>query len=394
MRIKILFIMNNLECGGAEKSLISLLESMDKEKYKIDLLLFNKKGVFLKNVPEAVNIINYRQYMKYFDMPMLQAVIQNLKSKHIFRAINRILFSISFKSTNNNAEIEQKSWKYISRSIPKLTKKYDIAIGYLEKNPIYFCIDKVDAKNKIGFIHSDYNKIGMKSKYDLKYFAQLNHIVGVSDESVKTLKSVFPMYQEKISIVYNILDPNMIKKMAEQSILLKKSKITIVTVGRLTKAKGHELAIETCKLLINNNFDVTWYVIGAGEERERLNKLIAKYNLQQRFILLGLQENPYPYIKACDIYVQTSLYEGRCLALSEAKILCKPIVTTDFDASYDQIKSGENGIIVPKDPKKIYYALKQIIENPKLKQKMIKNLSKENYDKYRNLDDFYKLIED
>ena len=181
--------------------------------------------------------------------------------------------------------------------------------------------------------------------------------------------------------------------MSEQSILLKKSKITITTVGRLTKAKGYELAIETCKLLINDNVDVTWYVIGDGEEKERLNKLIVKYNLRQRFILLGLKENPYPYIKACDIYVQTSLHEGRCLALSEAKILCKPIVTTDFSTSYDQIKSGENGIIVPKDAKKIYDALKQIIESPELKQQMIKNLSKENYDKYTNLDSFYKLIE-
>lgn len=391
MKKKLLFVMNNLHCGGAEKALISLLETLDYSLYEVDLLLFKKEGIFLTKIPEEVNLLEEPYEYRYFDMSIKAAITDCLQKGKINIAMSRLQAGYIFRSEKNKARCEQRVWKYISKSLKPLAKEYDAAIGYLEKNPVYYCLEKVQAKKKIGFIHNDYDKLGMDPMIDRKYFNQLDHLVTVSEECVNILKERFPMYHQKIELMHNIVSPSVIVKLAEEDSFSKEKEITITSVGRLHSQKGFDLAVEACELLLKNGYELKWYVVGEGEERSKLEQLIHRKKLENSFILVGLKENPYPYIKHCDIYVQTSLYEGRCLTITEAKILQKPIVSTNFKVVTDQIQHGNNGLVVEMNGPAIYEGIKQLIDSKELRDYFSENLAKEDLGTESEVEKLYEL---
>ncbi|WNR43802.1 glycosyltransferase [Paenibacillus roseipurpureus] len=377
MKKKILFIMNNLNCGGAEKALISLLETLDYSQYEVDVYLLRHSGLFLSKLPPEVRLLPEPAEYRFFDMSMRKAVLHCLRRGQFKIAILRLLAGSIYVSEKNRVRCEQRVWKYLANSLKNIDTKYDIAVGYLEKNPIYFCIDKVQATKKIGFIHNDYDKLGMDPKLDQVYFNKLDYLVTVSEECGHILRERFPNLSDHIEVMHNIVSPSAIQKLAMEQVNLKDRDITIVSVGRLNVQKGFELAIESCQQLVQQGYPVKWYIIGEGEERERLEKLIEQHNLQETFILLGIKENPYPYIREADIYVQPSKFEGKSIAIDEAKILQKPIVVTNFTTAKDQIKNKFNGIIVAMTPAAVCEGIKEIIENEELRKQIVFNLGKE-----------------
>lgn len=392
MKKNILFAINNLNCGGAEKALISLLETIDYSMYNVDLFLFKHEGLFFNKIPEHVNLLEEPYEYKYFDMPIKTSIKDCIKKGRIDIAYSRVCAGCIFNLEKNKARCEQRVWKYISKSLKNLNKKYDVAIGYLEKNPVFFCIDKVNANKKIGFIHNDYDKLGMDPNIDLKYFEKLDKIVTVSEECANVLKQRFPMYKQKVEVMYNIVSPNVINNMSLESIDFSNKGIKLISVGRLNHQKGFEMAIEACEILIQSGYDVKWYVIGEGEERAKLEKMINENDLQEIFILLGIKENPYPYIREADIYVQPSRFEGKSIAIDEAKILHKPIIVTNFSTAKDQILNKENGLIVEMNSQSIYEGIKKLINDQELRNKLIENLSKESLGTESEIEKFYKLI--
>ena len=391
MKKNILFIMSNLECGGAEKALVSMLEVFDYSKYNVDLLLFNQKGIFLNKVPKEVNILEEPFGYKYYDMSAKQAIKDLLSKGKIKDAVGRLVSMFIYKTEKDSSRCNQRVWKYISSTFGKLDKEYDVAIGYLEGHPIYYCVDNVKAKQKIGFIHSDYDKMRLNYIGDKVYFKYLDKIVTVSYECGEVLKRRFPEYQDKVEIMHNIVSPKVIYKMALENIDIEKCDITLVSVGRLIKIKGYDLAVGACKKLIDCGYDLKWYVIGEGTERNKLEELIRKYNLEDRFILLGLKENPYPYIKQADIYVQTSRFEGKSIAIDEAKILHKPIVVTNFTTVKDQIDNEINGLVIEMNSESIYKGIERLINNTNLRKKLVENLEKEFLGNEKEINKFYSL---
>lgn len=392
MKKNILFVINNLNCGGAEKALISLLETINYSMYNVDLFLFKHEGLFFRKIPQQVNLLEEPYEYQYFDMSIKTAIIDCIKKGRIDIALARLCAGYIFKSEQNRVRCEQMVWKYIAKSLREIDKNYDVAIGYLEKNPVYFCIDKVKAKKKIGFIHNDYDELGMDPKIDIEYFAKLDSIVTVSKECANVLKEKFPMYKKKVKVMYNIVSPNMISKMSLEKIDMKGKGTKIVSVGRLNYQKGFEMAIEACKELEGDGYKITWYVVGEGEERAHLEKMIEENDLKGKFILLGVKENPYPYIREASIYVQPSRFEGKSIAIDEAKVLHKPIVITNFSTAKDQIKNKENGIIVEMDPHEISEGIKELIDNEELRNKLISNLSKENLGTESEIEKLYTLF--
>ncbi|SEO67840.1 Glycosyltransferase involved in cell wall bisynthesis [Paenibacillus sophorae] len=376
---KLLFVMNSLVCGGAEKSLISLLQSIDYSRCDVDLLLFKHEGLFMNKIPDQVRLLDAPPRYKYFDMSIKKALKNCLAEGKPGLAYARIRAGFLFKKESHPARREQLLWKYSSKSLPQLSAEYDAAIGYMENSPIRYVVDKVvKARKKIGFIHNDYDKLGMNPDLDDKYFSQLDCIATVSEECVQILKDRFPAYKEKIALMHNIVSPSAITKMSsDESPIQKQEQTTIVSVGRLNYQKGFNMAVEACDLLVREGYDIRWYIIGEGEERGSLERLIQEKGLQDILILTGLRENPYPYIKQCDIYVQTSLFEGRCLTITEAKILHKPIVSTDFEVIFDQLTDGYNGLIVGRDAHSIYSGVKKLIDDQELRERFIGNLGHE-----------------
>jgi glycosyltransferase involved in cell wall biosynthesis len=392
MKQNILFVINNLNCGGAEKALISLLETIDYSMYNVDLFLFKHEGLFLNKIPKQVNLLEEPFGYRYFDMSIKEAITDCIKKGKFEIALSRICAGYIFNTEKNRARCEQRVWKYISRSLQRINKTYDAAIGYLEKSPTFFCIDKVNANTRIGFIHNDYDKLGMDPNIDMKYFSKLDHIVTVSEECASVLKQKFPTFEKKVEVMYNIVSPNMINNMSLEKVDMKHNGMKLVTVGRLTYQKGFEMAIEACKNLVTSGYKIKWYIIGEGEERAKLEKMIAENNLQEIFILLGIKENPYPFIREADIYVQPSRFEGKSIAVDEAKILHKPIVVTNFSTAKDQIHHRENGLIVGMNPQSIYEGIKELIDNKELRNKLITHLSTEKLGTESEIQKLYKFI--
>lgn len=393
MKTKLLFIMNNLNCGGAEKSLLSLLQTVDYSSYDVDLYLFKHEGIFLNQLPAQVKVLDEPPLYRYFDMSMKNAVLDCLRKGRVVLALSRILAGYIFYTEKNPARREQRVWKYLSRALSVIPASYDAAIGYLEKNPVYFGIEKVRAAKKLGYIHNDYDKLQMDPGLDMKYFKQLDHLVTVSDKCGEVLERRFPQFKSKVEVIHNIVSPALIRQMAEESTeVFQQSSTTIVSVGRLNHQKGFEMAIEACKSLIDRGYDIKWYVIGEGEDRTKLEQLIEQKQLQYDFYLIGLKENPYPYIREADIYVQPSRFEGKSIAIDEAKILNKPIVVTNFSTAKDQIVHMHNGIIVDMNAAALAEGIMQVMENDQLRSALVEQLAKEDLGNESEIEKLYALI--
>jgi len=390
----ILFVMNNLHCGGAEKSLVSLLQLLDYSKYNVDLLLFKKEGIFLDKLPKEVNMLQAPIAYSYFDMPISKAIFECITKGKFSILYHRIAAISVLKTEKNPAVKEQKLWKYLGPCLNKIHKKYDATIGFLEKTPNYFCIEKTNAAKKIVWIHTNYSNMGMQPKYDEKHFKKCDFVVTVSSDCAADLSHNFPQFAEKIKVIHNIISPSVIQSLAAteipESIDFQNS---IISVGRLSVEKGADLAIEACKILKEKNCNFKWIFIGGGLQRMELEKKVSEYGLEKEVLFLGTKDNPYAYVKRATIYAQTSRFEGHSIALEEAKILQKPILVTNFSTAKNQISHLENGIITDLNPNAIANGISELLLNTNLRQKFHINLSHEKLGTEAEIQHFYQLID-
>jgi glycosyltransferase involved in cell wall biosynthesis len=392
MKQQLLFVLPSLEAGGGEKSLVTLLNCIDYEQYDVDLVLFVPKGIFLKQLPKNVRMLYLNDDYKTFTSGLSSAIVSFLKQGKLGLAFSRLLYTFKSNVIKNKGKAEQYSWKHLKQSITMPSKEYDAAIGFLEKSSIYFVVDCVKAKRKIGFIHNDYVKLNLDASFDLPYFEKLNTIATVSEQCVTVLKEVFPTQKEKVQLLYNIVSAKLIHQMADESVTLDTSKPSLLSIGRLHPQKGFDLAIEAAALLKKQGLNFVWYIIGEGAERTALEQAITKNGLAKHLVLLGIKENPYPYIKQTTIFVQPSRYEGKSIALDEAKILHKPIVVTNFTTAKDQISHLKNGIICEMDANSLADALTSLLQNENLLTQLSLFLSNEKLSNKGEIEKFYSLL--
>ncbi|MCK0156847.1 glycosyltransferase [Cellulophaga sp. F20128] len=377
----IAFVIESLQCGGAEKSLVTLLNVLDYNTFNVDLILFKKGGEFEKFVPKQV-VINYIQPQK--------------ESKKIVGFYSRLKFWIKKKVTKQH--VAQSYWGVFNHTISNFNKNYDIAIAYNQGFATYYTATKMSAKIKFAWLNTDYKNAGYHIKFDLPYYNCYNNIVCVSKESELSLNGeIQRINKNKLPtiVIKDISDQDFINKMSiENTGFNYNTKFTnILTVGRLAKAKGYHLAVESCNILVNKGYPVKWYVIGDGPQRNDIENLIKDKNLQEHFFLLGFKENPYPFMKTCNLYVQTSLFEGLGLTVIEATILNKPIVTTNFPTATSIIEHGKTGLICDMNANDISMNIQKYLDNDLLKDNVIKNLSLlKNNDKEQSLKKVNELL--
>ncbi|MGS2779039.1 glycosyltransferase [Robertmurraya sp. GLU-23] len=395
MKKNILFIANSLVCGGSEKSLISLLETIDQSKYNIDLFLFRHKGMFFNRIPGYVHLLPAPRNYDYLDYPIKKSVKELLKKRDFKLVASRGILGVLAKTEKNGAVIEQKFWKYLASSLKGLDKEYDVAIGYQEKNPIYFLIDKVKAKKKIGWIHTDYNKLNIDFRQENNYFKNLDYLVTVSQDLLNILKEVTPENHEKIKCIENIISPGLINLLSSESVdnFDKGNCLVLLSVGRLAKEKGLDISLEAIKILVDKGYNIKWYLIGEGDQKIHLQKALKEKNLESRVVFLGQKVNPYPYIRKSDIYIQTSRYEGKSISIEEAKVLAKPIVVTNFSTASNQVTHGETGLIAEMDAASVAEQIELLINDKELLEKLIANLGVGNIGNEYEVNKLYDLIE-
>lgn len=393
MKKKILFVIPSLKSGGAEKSLITLLSLFDYEKYEVDLLSFRREGLFFDKIPAEVNVIKGTEDYEAFDGDAKKAIKYFIKKGKLFSVIDRIKYIKSFNEADASLR-EKKKWSLLKKQLPELNRKYDCAVGYLEGNASYFVADNVVADKKICYVHNDFKKLGLDVNQNRNLFEKCDKVVTVSQVCLDSLIDEFPDFQEKFIVVENITSPRIIKNYSLENTPYKKDENTVVlnTVGRLASQKAIDLAVKACAELKRRGKNIKWYHIGTGELKEEIETLMRELGVETDFILLGERSNPYPYIAGCDIYVQPSRYEGKSIAIDEAKCLLKPIVTTNFTTVKDQITDGVNGLVCEMNEMDIADKLEKLIDNADLRQKLSENLAKENLGNEEELEKFYGLI--
>ena len=383
MKKKILFMVSSMNIGGVEKSLLSLLAVIPKEKYEITILTLDKKGGFLEYIPNNVKLIEaeWFKYIKPLIMDSPQNIIKRYIKNYEFLKIPSFIYSY-FKSKKTNDRYIY--YKHVLKSIPECKEKYDAAIAYAGPTEIIdaYISRKVKAEKKIAWVHFDISKHKINKKLYNNLYERFDKIFAVSNECKKKLDEIIPAVRNKSEVLFNIVSEDLINEMSESNIDFDDNYkgIKIITVGRLSKEKGQDLAIKTLAKLKKDRYDVKWYCIGEGNSRQEFEQLIKEYNLENDFLLLGATSNPYPYIKNADIYVQTSRHEGYCLTLAEAKALNKPIVTTNFIGAYEQIKDNENGIIVNCNENDLADAIKKLIGKKEICSRFSNKLREEKID--------------
>ncbi|MEK4708219.1 glycosyltransferase [Bacillus sp. FSL R10-2780] len=393
MKKKLLFVIDSLNIGGAEKSIVSLLNLIDYSKYEIDFLLFKKDGDLRKYVPNQVNMLPIPEYFQYISNEKIPV------NKSILYFYYRIKTTVHLRINeykNHVLHSEQVVFRSLEKIIAPAQKKYDVAIAYSQGMPTYFVANKVYASKKMAWINTDYVHTLYDKELDYESYKKINKIITVSRNTQDSVSKIRKEYKDKVDLLFDIVDPDMINQMANEHEVneFDQSFINIVTVGRLVTAKGYSTAIETARLLQQSGYKFKWFGIGEGPERKKLQELINKYKLSDCFMLLGKKLNPYPYIKNCDIYVQTSIKEGFGLTVSEAKILRKPIVCTNFPTAKEIINHNVDGLLVEKNINGIYKGIKKYLDDVKFRQQIIKKLNTtEPYSSIKQLREFYALIE-
>ena len=396
MKKNILFVIDSLHCAGAEKSLTTLLSLLNYSKYDVDLQLFGYGGALEELVPKEVNILKPMEYIKFSSLSTKNAVIKSLKNMNFKMLSSRLKFSLAIRKNNySNAQKARIYWQKVSSVIEENNKEYDIAISYAQGVPTFYVAEKVCAKKKLAWVNVSYKLEDEDRIFQEHFYDKYNKIVAVSDSAKNIFLETFPKYTDKLEIIYDINDADFIKKMSDQgqSYNDNYTGLRILTIGRLANQKGYDMALEACKILKEKGIEFKWYSLGIGPLKEEIEKYINENNLENNFKLLGVKSNPYPFIRDCDIYVQTSRFEGFGIAIAEARMLNKPVVTTRFDAVYNQMKDRKNGLVVDMNSQGIVNGILELINNKELTNEIISYLKTEKKGNTEELEKFYKLIE-
>lgn len=394
---KVLISSFDMEVGGVERSLISMLNNFDYENNNIDLMLYKHKGDFMKLLPKRPNLLPevdaYTSFRK--------SIAQLFKERKFKLAIARGKAKLEAnKIANENNFLDsgyiqmQLMWKYSLPYLPKLDKEYDVAISYLW--PHYFVSEKVKAKRKIAWIHTDYSTIETDIDMDLKMWNKFDYIMAVSEECKNAFLKKYPSLKGKVRVMENITSPEFIRKMAEEDIeenIKEDDSFKLVSVARLSHAKGIDNAVKALKLLHDRGLtNIKWYVVGYGGDEEMIRKIIKENNLEDSFILLGKKINPYPYINAGDIYVQPSRYEGKAVTVGEAQILGKPVIITNYTTSKSQVRENIDGYICELSIEGIANGIEKLYKDKNLRTQLSDNCKKTNYSNSNELNNLYSIF--
>jgi glycosyltransferase involved in cell wall biosynthesis len=398
MRKKILFVIESLSCGGAEKSLTTLLNLLDYEKYDVDLQLFVYGGEFQELLPKEVNVLPQLTFFKFCQGTLMDSLKYIKDFKTIGMLSARLKYSVNLRfGHHTHPEKAVIMWKSVKKSFKRFRKHYDIAIAYAQGVPTFYVADCVQAGKKIAWINATYKPTGKYLDYITRYYTKFDYINCVSDVTKQQFEEIFPYIKNKADVIFDISDSTFITKMSGmasdvEAVFSDDVKYNLLTVGRLCMSKGYDIALEAAKILKERNISYCWYVIGKGELESKIRRKIMEYHLEDMFILLGTRANPYPFFKKSDIYVQTSKFEGYGITIAEARMLNKPIVATAFDAVYTQIVNEKNGLVVDMTAEAVADGIQRMIEDNDLRNYIISNLKQEKKGNTEEINKFYELI--
>lgn len=400
MKPRIFIAMHYMEIGGAETALVGLLNALDPARVDVDLFLYDHRGEMMQFIPEWVNLLPQIPKYSVLERPIVELVKRGFWGIAAARLWAKWLSQKAYKRSGSTLENNGGLDKMSKCTTPLLTKinqsvTYDLAISFL--TPHRIVAEKVKAKKKIAWIHTDYTRVWVDAEDELKVWQKYDYVASISGDVTNTFLQVFPSLAPKIVEIENILSPSFVRKRAELQDVDKEFRhegaITLLSVGRFSDAKNYDNVPDICKRLINKTkLNIRWYIIGYGGDEALIRQKIKEAGMEEHVILLGKRSNPYPYIKACDIYVQPSRYEGKSVTVREAQMLCKPVVVTNYPTAPSQIRSGIDGVIVPMDNEGCAHGLAEVICDKPLQERIIAHLKTHDYGNESEVEKIYTLI--
>ena len=379
-----------LELGGIERSLLAMLDHFDYDRYDVDLFVYGHHGILFPMIDKRANLLPEVRELAY----LRDSLRMKLSHGCFFSAFLRIrdCFLALFRPIDND-----KTWSIVVRACsPKLHKHYDAAISFFR--PFDFITEKTNAAVKIGWVHTDYSKTVFQRTSMESDYAKVDYIAVVSEECRNRFIETMPSMEDKTLVVGNVLSPAMIKEQAEaysiENELESDGCLKLLSIGRFCTAKNFDNVPDICRRVRERGLDVKWYLIGYGPDEALIRQRISESCMEDHVIILGKKQNPYPYIKACDLYVQPSRYEGKCVSVLEAQILGKPVVITRYPTSSSQLEEGVDGAIVPQDNEDCANGIAALLMEPERMERFSKTCASRDYSNAGELKKLYALIDD
>lgn len=380
---KVLFIYREMMVGGSTTSFLSILNEIDFSKYSVDVLLLqNGVDELAREIPNQVNILPCA-YQSALPLKLRKRISWKCWKAHLIPHTPR--------------QREQLIAQAMADFCPPLDTEYDIAVGFLECWPLYFLVDKVKAKRKVNWIHVDFENAGFDRVTDKAFIDQLDGVALVSNSCVDNFCKSFPEMKNKIRMIPNILSSKTIRRKAENEAcdanIIENCDLKFITVCRLDfKHKGLDRAVAAFAAIEkeNHKLDYRWYIIGDGDDRAALEKMIEENHLQNRIVLLGSKMNPFPYEKMCDVFLLPSHYEGKPMAVTEAQILGLVPCVTEYSAAREQVKHLVDGIVMENKDEAIQDTLRKILNGEIDIEKLKDNVT---VTEYSNVNDMKRVID-
>lgn len=396
MKKNILICSHGLDIGGAERALLSMLYNFDYGRFDVDLFLYHHDGIWMNQIPAQVNLLPELPEYAALSVPMQQLIALKQYGVLAGRLVGKIAAAVYDKlhKTSDSAVAIEYSHKYTRRYMPPISpdKNYALAISFL--TPHYFVLDNVRADKKIAWIHTDYQALDINIESEQKMWESYDYIASISEACTKSFLTKFPKLKNKIILIENTLSEQLTVKQARQNILNEMPKdgtIRLLSIGRFSYPKNFDQIPDICRRIVEGGKDIKWYIIGYGDDTGIVEAI--KYNnMEKHVIILGRRDNPYPYIAACDVYVQPSRYEGKAVSVREAQLLHKPVIITNYPTSPSQLIDGYDGFIVPLDNQKCAESIIALLDRPDQLAFVAQNTYQVDYTNKNELEKLYQII--
>lgn len=343
MKKRVLIYALKMTVGGVEKALLGMFSQFPADKYDVTLVLQQKVGEYLDFLPESVKVVEHQEWKDVSSLiknPLHVNALAALKNGKIGYGIHLLWLYLMTKIQKSYYPLHE----YVQSLLRDYPGEYDLAIDYAGPTSFTasFVAKHVNAKVKWTWVHFDIDRFGIDDKVVEHIYAAFSKINIVSTEAKEHFDKRFPQFASRTEVFYNIIDRDLIERQAcampnpYEGI---KAQNIVCTVGRISKEKGQVTTITSLKMLIDKGYDVHWCYVGTGSDLQRCKDLAKEYGILGHVTFAGIQTNPYPWMKHCDIYVQPSVHEGYCITLAEAKIFKAPIVATSFTGAKEQLQN-------------------------------------------------------
>lgn len=399
MKPRIFIDIHYMEIGGAEISLIGLLQAIDYSRVDVDLFVDSHRGELMELIPPQVNLLPEVRKYSFVERPIAECLRRGYFDVAAARLIARLKYT-NYRRCHPAAGIEDLAiFQYVDDAVtpvlPSINPhvEYDLAVCFCGMRGI--ALKKVRARRRVAWIHTDFAANDSNRARDLQSWQQFDYIASISPQISESFVKLYPSLAPKIVEIENILSPAFVRSRAEGvnvSTEMTGSPI-ILSVGRYCTAKNYDNVPDIACRIVEAGFpDLRWYIIGYGDD-SLIRQRIAEAGMERHVVLLGKKTNPYPYIAACDVYAQPSRYEGKSVTVREAQMLGRPVVVTAYPTAPSQIRHGVDGLIVPMDNAGCASAIAALLAAPSLRHTLQQNLASLDFGNMAEVEKFYSLLD-